>query len=521
MPHFEEQDDYGLDGEVAPSAEVVAAASVVEKTVDEALGQDVVGVAGEVGDPIEAPNHLAPAEVTNELPLGDFAIAHAYDAAASNIQIKEPPKEEGITTCTVILSKEPSLGVAVPQAPYEHSELVVPQLEDSPTEPTDDHDNILEPQVGTNGKKKESSAPKKYKRRICRFPDCTRTVKSQGHCQKHGAKAKRCKFPDCNSQAQGSHNGYCKRHWREFEAPESERRPAKKKTVEEPVTCDPVGFSVYDEILPLSFAWKTTIKPVRVKREISAESEPVSSAFENPEDEALRLQHNRGHQFNHYSRGSELIPIAQHLADNAHLEPGWHRKNERLARGLCPPKSISSQLDTWEKQLAILEISLITGTFNDVGKNGIFRHHRNLAHAWGREKGFHKIILEQLCDRRGDLERKKRSDTGKKMTQERKRRPKEKLQQEKENKSVKYNTRSESQDEKEAMTEEAINMAVEAAAYATVAATAANEYLQEDTLTHPPSIEPASIEELIDQRVHEHHDQVEDQQQQVPDTVEI
>mmetsp|Transcript_28549 Transcript_28549/g.60511 ORF Transcript_28549/g.60511 Transcript_28549/m.60511 type:complete len:108 (-) Transcript_28549:114-437(-) len=107
------------------------------------------------------------------------------------------------------------------------------------------------------------------------------------------------------------------------------------------------------------------------------------------------------------------------------------------------------------------------------------------------------------------------------MTQERKRRPKEKLQQEKENKSVKYNTRSESQDEREAMTEEAINMAVEAAAYATVAATAANEYLQEDTLTHPPSIEPASIEELIDQRVHEHHDQVEDQQQQVPDTVEI
>ncbi len=31
------------------------------------------------------------------------------------------------------------------------------------------------------------------KKRLCRFPGCTRVIKSQGHCQRHGAKAKRCK----------------------------------------------------------------------------------------------------------------------------------------------------------------------------------------------------------------------------------------------------------------------------------------------------------------------------------------
>jgi hypothetical protein len=34
------------------------------------------------------------------------------------------------------------------------------------------------------------------KKRLCRFPGCTRVIKSQGHCQRHGAKAKRCKVRD-------------------------------------------------------------------------------------------------------------------------------------------------------------------------------------------------------------------------------------------------------------------------------------------------------------------------------------
>lgn len=31
------------------------------------------------------------------------------------------------------------------------------------------------------------------KKRLCRFPGCTKVIKSQGHCQRHGAIAKRCK----------------------------------------------------------------------------------------------------------------------------------------------------------------------------------------------------------------------------------------------------------------------------------------------------------------------------------------
>jgi hypothetical protein len=36
----------------------------------------------------------------------------------------------------------------------------------------------------------------------------------------------------------------------------------------------------------------------------------------------------------------------------------------------------------------------------------------DLAHAWGREKGFHHHMSALMCERRGDLERKVRSDRG-------------------------------------------------------------------------------------------------------------
>jgi hypothetical protein len=45
------------------------------------------------------------------------------------------------------------------------------------------------------------------RKRLCRYPGCTKVIKSQGHCQRHGAKAKRCKVDGCNKQAQGTHEG--------------------------------------------------------------------------------------------------------------------------------------------------------------------------------------------------------------------------------------------------------------------------------------------------------------------------
>lgn len=35
------------------------------------------------------------------------------------------------------------------------------------------------------------------------------------------------------------------------------------------------------------------------------------------------------------------------------------------------------------------------------------------SHAWGREKGFHNVLVTAVCERRGEVERKRRSDAGK------------------------------------------------------------------------------------------------------------
>lgn len=45
------------------------------------------------------------------------------------------------------------------------------------------------------------------KKRLCRYPGCTKVIKSQGHCQRHGARARRCKVEGCEKQAQGTHDG--------------------------------------------------------------------------------------------------------------------------------------------------------------------------------------------------------------------------------------------------------------------------------------------------------------------------
>jgi hypothetical protein len=51
-----------------------------------------------------------------------------------------------------------------------------------------------------------------------------------------------------------------------------------------------------------------------------------------------------------------------------------------------------------------------------------------LAHAWGREKGFHHVLANSVCERRGEVERKKRSDAGKSMTEEERQSFRSKLQ---------------------------------------------------------------------------------------------
>jgi hypothetical protein len=45
-----------------------------------------------------------------------------------------------------------------------------------------------------------------------------------------------------------------------------------------------------------------------------------------------------------------------------------------------------------------------------------YANFKDLAYAWGREKGFHHLLATSVCERRGEVVRKKRSDAGRTMT---------------------------------------------------------------------------------------------------------
>ena len=52
---------------------------------------------------------------------------------------------------------------------------------------------------------------------------------------------------------------------------------------------------------------------------------------------------------------------------------------------------------------ALVEILLLSG-------GPPYANFKDLAHAWGREKGFHHVLVNNVCERRGEVERKRRSD---------------------------------------------------------------------------------------------------------------
>ena len=69
---------------------------------------------------------------------------------------------------------------------------------------------------------------------------------------------------------------------------------------------------------------------------------------------------------------------------------------------------------------ALVEILLLSG-------GTPYANFRDLSHAWGREKGFHHLLASSVCERRGEVERKKRSDAGRVMTDAQRNAFKEKL----------------------------------------------------------------------------------------------
>jgi hypothetical protein len=198
----------------------------------------------------------------------------------------------------------------------------------------------------------------KHKRRYCRAVDCTRIVKSQGLCQRHGAKPRQCRVESCGKQAQGNFDGMCKSHFKAHKR-ETTPLPSKPDPASDPKPPPASGESAYDRILPASLAWN-----------------PVTSASEMP-------------LIDHFKRGFLL-----------QKPPAWHRNEERRARGLWPVHNPATQLEGWERELVWMEILLLTGN-----PGSSFRH---LARGWGRDKGFHMVLSQFICERHGDVERKKR-----------------------------------------------------------------------------------------------------------------
>ncbi|KAL3929644.1 MAG: hypothetical protein SGBAC_012121 [Bacillariaceae sp.] len=194
----------------------------------------------------------------------------------------------------------------------------------------------------------------KHKRRFCRAEGCTRIVKSQGLCQRHGAKPKTCKVEGCEKQAQGNFDRMCKAH---FKAIQRKATPLPK--VDTSVApASPEGSSVYENVLPSSISY---IPSPQTKNPLVAH---LKAGFD------------------------DLKP------------PAWHRNEERRARGLVRVDNPATQLEGWERELVWMEVLVLTGA-----PSASFRH---LARAWGRDKGFHMVLAQFICERQGDVRRKKR-----------------------------------------------------------------------------------------------------------------
>lgn len=157
----------------------------------------------------------------------------------------------------------------------------------------------------------------------------------------------------------------CKRHFNQLNNP-------KPPQPEEP-PLQPSGTSVYADIIPASVAWK-----IPKKRGVAGTT-TTSSGEQHQLQHQHQMVNGASEAMLHHGfatmgvlpqlmgpgaaaaaaaaaapaateSAEDVMPLIAHLRKFAHLEPGWHRKQERAARGVPPPAATSSQLDTWERQ---------------------------------------------------------------------------------------------------------------------------------------------------------------------------
>jgi len=215
-------------------------------------------------------------------------------------------------------------------------------------------------------KQKKQAATVKHKRRFCKAPGCTRIVKSQGLCQRHGAVTKKCRVEGCPKQAQGNFDKMCKSHFNAAQkAAASQKTAPQQNTTGETDPPPPAvtskssmaptaavsyarpitAVSVYESIIPNSVGWKPS------------------------------------------SVETDMMPLVKHLKDgfDSGKPAAWHRNEERAARGLVPAQEDCTNLERWERELAWMEFLILSGTSDD--------NYEYLARAWGTD-GFHMLLAQ-------------------------------------------------------------------------------------------------------------------------------
>ena len=86
-----------------------------------------------------------------------------------------------------------------------------------------------------------------------------------------------------------------------------------------------------------------------------------------------------------------------------------------------------------------------------------YANFKELAYAWGREKGFHHVLANSVCERRGEVERKKRSDAGRSMTEEEKLAFRSKLQKSRDKNGTSKKSKKGGEEEEEAQEDDTLN----------------------------------------------------------------
>jgi hypothetical protein len=167
----------------------------------------------------------------------------------------------------------------------------------------------------------------------------------------------------CDKQAQGTHDGMCKRHWKSINCPA-------EQAVEPPQPPPPQGASVYDTILPASIAFRPGNSKSRPEVMQARYPNTMNSSSSNTWDHHLGANDltNMSAAHKRTSAASDpfdpprpppgtcVMPLITFLMQERHREPGWHRNAERRARGMFLVANLSQQLEPWERQLVSAQL---------------------------------------------------------------------------------------------------------------------------------------------------------------------